>query len=252
MEIVPPSVLTDGDSFPLSQDQIEAAIRDFPKETHKAAVILAQPEAASPLLRKAYNSASDTDKLSYALILAVLGDSCGVDTLTAELEAHTAWDAGWRYTGMGQFGGALSPIDRTIVALGRTRNPRAIDPILRKAKQLTPDSEFSHHRAVALALESIGDRRAASALAELLAQPGVQGHVISDVQQAAKASGLNVNETHTRGFSLRELSLARALYRCGDQDGLGKAILEKYAKDLRGHWSKHAQTVLDDARAKVK
>jgi len=32
--------------------------------------------------------------------------------------------------------------------------------------------------------------------------------------------------------------------RCGDKDGLGKAILTRYAKDLRGHLARHAAAVL--------
>jgi hypothetical protein len=146
---------------------------------------------------------------------------------------------------MGQFGGALSTIDRYIAALGRTRDPRGLDAILRKAKQLTAESEFSHHRAVALALESIGDPRGAVVLAEVLAKPEIRGYAVTTVEKARQMSGLNVNETHTRGLSIRELALARALFRCGDVDGLGQAILREYTKDLRGHVARHAQAVLD-------
>ena len=185
------------------------------------------------------------------MMLAVLGDASGLEILCAALDSQ-GWDAGWRYTGMGQFGGALSLVDRTIVALGRTRDPRALDAILRKAEALAPDSEFSHYRAVALALESIGDPRAAAALAAILKKEDVSGYAILDVETAGRMSGLNVNETHTRGLSLRELSLARALYRCGDKDGLGRGILEAYAKDLRGHLARHAQAVLDEARGETR
>ena len=44
--------------------------------------------------------------------------------------------------------------------------------------------------------------------------------------------------------SLRELILARALYHCGDYEGLGEKILREYARDLRAHYRRHAQTVL--------
>jgi hypothetical protein len=40
------------------------------------------------------------------------------------------------------------------------------------------------------------------------------------------------------------LLLARALYRCGDYQGVGRKILETYAQDLRGHLARHAQAVL--------
>jgi hypothetical protein len=38
--------------------------------------------------------------------------------------------------------------------------------------------------------------------------------------------------------------LARALFRCGDYQGVGKKILESYTQDLRGHLARHAQAVL--------
>jgi hypothetical protein len=43
---------------------------------------------------------------------------------------------------------------------------------------------------------------------------------------------------------LKELSLARALYRIGDKDGLGKRTLEAYAKDPRRAYAEHAKLVL--------
>ena len=46
---------------------------------------------------------------------------------------------------------------------------------------------------------------------------------------------------------LREITLARALYRCGDYQGLGRKILESYTHDLRGHLARHAKAVLEAA-----
>ena len=56
------------------------------------------------------------------------------------------------------------------------------------------------------------------------------------------------NAEQTRRESLRELMLARALYRCGDYNGLGRKILETYTHDLRGHLARHAQAVLDEGK----
>jgi hypothetical protein len=47
-----------------------------------------------------------------------------------------------------------------------------------------------------------------------------------------------------RNSALREILLARALYRCGDKDGLGKRILSEYANDLRAQFAAHARAVL--------
>jgi hypothetical protein len=40
-------------------------------------------------------------------------------------------------------------------------------------------------------------------------------------------------------------NLARALYRCGDFEGLGESILNDYSTDLRGHFARHAKAILD-------
>jgi hypothetical protein len=53
-----------------------------------------------------------------------------------------------------------------------------------------------------------------------------------------------------RNAALRELLTARALFRCGDKDGLGEAILREYAADLRGVLARHAAAVLQQARKK--
>jgi HEAT repeat protein len=146
---------------------------------------------------------------------------------------------------MGQFGSALSPLDVQLIALGRTRDKKALPLIVEKMQSLTAEHDFSHHRAVGLALELIGDRSAAAPLAELLEKPNMMGHVHTTVE-IARARGVpgGTNAETTRRESLRELVLARALYRCGDHQGLGKKILQQYTKDLRGHLARHAQAVL--------
>ena len=243
---LPESVLTDKDSFPLPPEQVAAAVQSV-KDGKGAALILAQPEVALPLLKNAYQAADEADKLVYAQVLAVLGDATGVDTLIAEVAKADAWDEGWNYQGMGQFGTALSRLDQLIIALGRSRDPRAVPVILQKAKLLTVESDFSHHRAVGLALELIADRSAARPLAGLLTQPDMSGYVHDSVEEARRRDqedGSTVG-VKTRRDSLRELLLARALYRCGDYGGIGKQILTQYTEDLRGHIARHAQAVLD-------
>ena len=122
-----------------------------------------------------------------------------------------------------------------------------MDLILEKVKRLDASKEFSHHRACAIALETLGDPRAAKPLADLLAKPGMTGYATTTVEESmTKAAVGGGTETKPRNDSLRELVLARALYRCGDSGGAGKKILETYAKDLRGHYARHAQAVLAD------
>jgi len=149
---------------------------------------------------------------------------------------------------MGQYGMSLSELDSLIVALGRTRSEQALDPILEKVKQLDAGSEFSHCRAVAIALGTLGDTAAAKSLAEFLEKPGIRGHAFTNIDKARHQTPTGPEDTLTRNRSLRELVLARALYRCGDYEGTGRIILTEYARDLRGHYARHARTVLREKK----
>jgi hypothetical protein len=80
----------------------------------------------------------------------------------------------------------------------------------------------------------------------LLSKPGIQGHAHTDIDRARNEVPSNPTDTVTRNNSLRELVLARALYRCGDYHGLGEKILKEYAKDLRAHYARHASAVLNE------
>jgi hypothetical protein len=248
---LPERVLTDKDSFPLSEEEIAEAVEHVVDNFDGLEVILAQLQDAIPLLKRAYEIAgSENGKLVYAHILGMLGDPAGAGTLIEAVESRD-WDKGWNFTGMGQYGASLSELDSLIIALGRTRNERALGPILEKVEQLDVKSEFSHCRAVAMALETLGDATAAKPLAQLLKKPGIQGHAFTDVEQAIRRTPAGAEDTLTRNRSLRELVLARALYRCDDYEGLGKKILMDYAHDLRAHYARHAHTVLKEKAGEV-
>jgi len=247
---IPESALGDKDNYPLPEDVIEQAVAELPQgKIGAAAILLKHPEESSRLLRVAWRTAAKPgDQRLYALALAALGDKTGLETILAGLNEAT-WDKGWEFTGMGQYGSSMSPLDKLIVAAGRLRDPRAIAPILHLARQLTSKSEFSHFRAVSQALEWIGDPSAAPVLADLLQRPNIRDHVERTVEDARKNSGANPKDETTRSLSLREIGLARALYHCEDRDGLGRRVLEEYTQDLRGHLARHARAVLAGASA---
>jgi NADPH-dependent 2,4-dienoyl-CoA reductase/sulfur reductase-like enzyme len=241
---LPKRVLTDEDSFPLPQEKIADAVEHVVNDYDGLEIILAQRQEAIPLLEKTYeNAKAENSKLVYAHILGMLGDSTGAGTLAEAIRSRD-WDKGWNYTGMGQYGMSLSELDSLIVALGRTRDKRAPKAILEKVELLDAESEFSHCRAVAMALESIGDPVAAKPLAMLLSKPGMQGYALTNIDRARHEVSSSPTDTVTRNNSLRELVLARALYRCGDYHGLGEKILKEYAADLRAHYARHAGAVL--------
>jgi flavin-dependent dehydrogenase len=231
---IPAEALDFKDSYPLSDEAVAEAVRDLAEGFKPAAVVLASKDRAIPLLKAAYSQAGDDKaRLLYAQALAVCGDRTGCPALREFVKKASAWDKGWNFRGMGQYGPALSEIDRHIVALGMAREPAAAAVIIEKVKLLTPQSEFSHHRAVALALEMLGDKSAAKPLADLLGQPGMTGYAMH-----GPVAGQDRSEP------LRELILARALYRLGDSGGVARKILESYTTDVRGHYARHAAAIL--------
>ncbi len=243
------SVLTDKDSFPLPPERIKEAVYNVRDNYKDVAVVLANPTAATPLLRQAYADCPPESKLIYAHVLGVLADPAGVPDLLKAVEQAPDMGKGWSYRGMGQFGRNMSDVDTYVYALGRTRDKRATEAIVKKLKLLKPADAFSHFRAAALALEQLRDPAAAGPLADLLATSGIRGHAIATPQKtletAQKWSSWTAVEP--RANALRELFLARALFRCGDKDGLGKQILEEYTRDYRGHLARHAAAVLGAA-----
>jgi hypothetical protein len=262
-ECLPEQVLSDKDSFPLPKAKVAEAVaavatpapepagkgrQTSPAEVERRralAVVFAQPQDALPLMEKAYASSNPEARLVYANILALFGNKTGADTLLEKIKSTPDFDKGWNFIGMGQFGRSVSLLDQYIIALGRTRDPRAVDVILEKVKLLDATKEFSHHRACAIALETLGDPRAAKPLADVLAKPDMTGYATTTVDESmTKALPGGNTSNKPRNDSLREIVLARALYRCGDYQGVGRKILETYAKDLRGIYARHAQAVL--------
>ena len=208
------------------------------------ALLLAAPQRAAPRIRAALaDTREETTRLRLALALAVTGDDGAASPLLERL-AVDRWDEGWNYRGMGQFGMSLSELDRVIVALSIARVRAALPRIRALAEMLDAEHAFSHHRAAAIACETFADPEAAPVLARALRRPGMRGHAFRDVKLARDAIPAAPVENAIRNVALRELHLASALYRCGDEDGLGRSVLEEYAADYRGCFARHARGVL--------
>ncbi|MGN0852769.1 MAG: FAD-dependent oxidoreductase, partial [Kiritimatiellia bacterium] len=250
--IVPEAVLTMTDNYPLSDEALAAAVRELGADYKDLAKVLSDPRRARPLLVQAYcdppSPAGAPARLVYAHVLGLLGDRTGAADLVAAVES-AAWDEGWNYRGMGQFGRSVSQIDSYLIALGRSRADEGLAAAVGKARQLTAANRYSHFRAVALALEGMGDARGADVLAELLLKPGVGGHALAP-GALPKIAGYERNVSHLgiaddeRTLCLRELCLARALFRLGDRAGLGERTLRAYADDPRRAYANHAKKVL--------
>jgi len=243
---LPQSILNDKDLYPLTTEIIQEAVNSIGTDYSGISKVLVDVPTALPMLRKAYKACTDEEKkLRYAHVLGMLYDDTGADSLIQHL-AQAKWDKGWNFRGMGQFGRTTSYIDNLLIALGRTKAEKGLPVVLEKLKELTVDSEFSHCRAVAIALENYDDPQAAMPLALFIKLPGMIGHSFLEIQNVINRTPGNRVDTSTRNASLKELVLARALYRCGDYQDLGQNILKAYSEDYRGHYSRHAKSILQD------
>ena len=89
-------------------------------------------------------------------------------------------------------------------------------------------------------------KAAIPALARVLQRPGIGGHAQKMQADVPVIPGYaNTAGDWERTLSLREICIARALYRLGDTpDGLGRRTLEAYADDPRRAFAQHAKLVL--------
>ena len=212
---------------------------------------------AIPLLRKAYAEAKDVKaRQAYALALGLMGDNGGIDTLVDVVtgkerlvqirDGKLFGDNGETIDVPGPcFRGAYShgsPYNGFMLALGRTRDERAVAPLLAKLAELKGEVPLSGVRAITLALEALGSPAAAEPLARLLRTEGMHGYAVKSVAELAPTGGYGIGKEY--GHCFRELALARTLLACGDFEGLGRKTYEQYAQDPRGLLSAHAKAVL--------
>ena len=244
---LPAAVLEQQENFPLSAAQVRTAVGQLAQATNPKeagvplAVVLSHRAKALPMLREEYEKGDRPSKLTYARLLGFFGERDVIPILSEALDAITQWDGRILQGKMAEYAHLPTPIDTLILALGRTGDRTAIPALLRKLETLDAAVTLSHHRALALAFEAIGDPAAAAPLARLLAQPEMRGHVMTKVEPLHNQN----MELRRRIGPLREIVLARALYRCGDHQGQGDAILREYLGDLRGLFVRHAAAVLE-------
>lgn len=232
------------DSFPLGMEAVRAAVRTHPLDLLACAVIVGHAEQAIPLLLEKWRGAEGEAQAEAALVLGMLGVAEVAPELAARVDAQ-AWDEGWNYTGMGQFGRSSSPLDDAILALAATGDAATAEPVLlRKIDSLPADPAFSHCRALAEATANLRSRELAAALARLLQAPGIGGHARVESRPVVAGANPDPVETTARNEGLRELCLARGCFVAGDPTGVARRVLQSYAADLRGHFARHAQAVL--------
>lgn len=253
--IIPSECMDMKDNFPLSDDELKKAAQDLKFEYKDYAKLLTSPERAHKLVSAEYEKAKKDGSVDscviYAHVLGLLGDDSGAEDIAQKIKS-LEWDKGWNYKGMDQFGRSVSWVDSYLIALGKSKAKAGLEAAIEKAEKLTAESEYSHFRAVALCFEGIGDKKAVNVLRRLLEMPGVGGCYHTMKNRTAVVPGYSRFTTRNLGIGdkersdvLRELCIARALYRLGDTpDGLAKQTLEAYTKDPRRAYANHAKLVL--------
>ena len=264
-------VLTDGDSFPFGPERIQTAVKKLQSltidihqkreydDTHPAlAVVMSHPQQSIPLLQEVYETTSSPAvKLNFARVLAIMGDASGKETLIEAVTGSPDWGQGWDYSVQREHANTFGEIDRIVIALGFIRTPDVREPLLEKLNALTIDSPLSHYKAVCLALRMNKDSSMAKPIAEFLNKSGLKGHAQvlgyydgkhpqgdtykRNVLDKEGGKGLNTK--------FKELLVAALLFECGDDQGVGRTILEAYTKDVNGHFAEYAHYVLTQGAA---
>jgi flavin-dependent dehydrogenase len=244
---LPESVLNHEDSFPLSTELIKQAVinlryaRNPVAAGHSLAVILTHREVALPLLRQAYNSTDEeAGKLIYAKVLGFFGKNEALPTLLESVTMITDWEDRILQGIMAEYAHLPTPQDGIILALGYAGDWSVTPALLELLARLDASVTLSHHRSLALALENLRNPAAAQPLAQLLNKPGMRGHAMTQLEPVYDRE----MDQRRRLGALREIVLARALYRCGDYQDVGKTILREYQNELRGLFARHANAVL--------
>ncbi|WOO40089.1 FAD-dependent oxidoreductase [Rubellicoccus peritrichatus] len=247
---LPERVMRDEDSFPVSDEAMEGAVENGWDSLPGVALMLHESQRSRPLVRQAYSliqGAHSRQSIRYAQILALLGDPIGSAEIQEEITCR-AWDEGWRFRGMHQFGMSLSEVDTLLICLGTIGDSAAWRCILEKINTLPKEAEFSHFRAICMCCEALYEHSPndsiAPAIANLINRPGYLGNAQLNMHKAQADLTDDINENEVRDRALREIHLARALYRCGDYDNLGQKVLEEYCGDIRGHFARHARSIL--------
>lgn len=255
--ILPESVLHEQDSYPIPESLLKLAAHDAMMGYGGLAFLFADPERAKPILREKYaelskhsSGRSPEVSLIYAHVLAMLGDPIGEDELIAWVAEHQ-WDDKWP----ADAGSRTNRMETYILALGRAKSVKAAPAILAKGRELGDlklDPSWSRCRALGLASVALGDASLAKMLAGLLDAPGVCGHAIRYGAEIPPVPGYDSRSNYSQQEKMegaREVNLATCLFRLGDFEGKGRAILEAYANDPRGFFANYARKVLAEKRS---
>jgi flavin-dependent dehydrogenase len=264
-----PRVLSDSDSFPLSMEKLDSSVKKLKELTidvHQRrehddtfpalAAVMSHPDRSIPLLVSAYDQAtSPAERISYARILALLGDRTGKADLLVAVDGSEGWGDGFDFSSQREKANSYGPVDRLVISLGYLRDPDVRPALLKKLSELAPGDHLSHYKALCLAMRMNRHPLFALPLAEHLNK--IKGHSQAFRFDGASDGPLNVPERaevnkgggDALNNKFKEVLVAALLFECGDHEGLGREILEAYTTDVNGHFAAYAHHVLTHGTA---
>jgi hypothetical protein len=207
--------------------------------------LLVEGERVLPALRAGFSyTKNEQGRLEIARALCYLKDTTGVPLLIERIGQQTAKElpAGrhmrHKYP---DHGWAPEPV-YLIYAVGLTRDPRLV-PVLRSVAEKVVnspdeiDSSFEYIMAICQAAERSGAPEMVSILESLAGRPGIRGSTLRYGEDPRKSVSI---DEERRAYL--ELSIARALARCGS--GRGYRVLIDYLDDMRGFLARSAHQEL--------
>ncbi len=204
--------------------------------------------AIVPLLERALEGAAGRRRVLLAQALAWHGSPAAVPVLRAEIERALSGgtlpvrDSQIRHAGFPPDQGAMPDLAYLLYALGMTRDRRALPTWERVVQLLEPTDESIRDRrhgayhyvdAVCYGLEQLGDPGAIPLLQRLRSYPTLRDQVAHQ--------GFQPDYFRERQ-ALLELAIARALARCGSEEGV--RLLVSYLGDVRALLAEQAHTTL--------
>jgi flavin-dependent dehydrogenase len=202
-------------------------------------------EAALPKIRDTFLNADGKRRLLLAQVLAMMGDAGGVEVLMDEIMEQLASgqlpsrSQSIRNTQLPPDQGAMPVVVYWLYSLGMARDPRSIliyKEVANALFSISLEDFYSQTKgtyyyidAICYGMERLGDKRCSTVLNQLQKLPYLKNQILTDV----------INEDFVKDrMAFLELSIARAMIRCGLKDGI--PILINYLDDVRASLRENA------------
>jgi len=213
--------------------------------------LLMRPEQSLPLLKAALGNATGTGRLDVGKALCFLGDRQGADVLLEELEQSL------KKPGLSKKShvkmrhdtpdhASAPEITYWVNSLGRSGDFRVIPLMTEIAKrvEMNPsksDAMFNYVYSICYAADRLADPECIQALTLLARKNGISG-ALRPIGTDPRETGKGRVSIAEDRFAYLELSIGRAMARCGSKRGY--QILIDYLTDIRGFLARSAHEEL--------